>query len=152
LALRREIVKKRQLITRVRVGKWERRNAAILNRLDESIRDDHGLRQTFEDPGKTPVQLVFNPHSPALAESLRIFNELTDIDIAVQRVICNQLPPARRPRRWKTCSAEHPGAPAAVRNAAGGANRPRRLPGCPPRNVRPVPAAAHPGPTTAAAP
>lgn len=93
LALRQEIIRKRDIITKIKLASREVERDVIINRIDKSIRDYQALKRTFEDPEKTLIYLVLNPDPLSLAESLRIFDDLKEIDIPVNRVVCNKVTP-----------------------------------------------------------
>jgi len=77
LALRKEIIKKRELITKVRLLKKEIETDKVLSRVERSLEDY--------------TALVLNPDQLSLAESLRIVNELKGIDISLRRIIINKM-------------------------------------------------------------
>ncbi|MBW1953430.1 MAG: ArsA family ATPase [Deltaproteobacteria bacterium] len=91
LALRKEIIKKRELITKVRLLKKEIETDKVLSRVERSLEDYTALKELFEDSGKTQINLVLNPDQLSLAESLRIVNELKGIDISLRRIIINKM-------------------------------------------------------------
>ena len=90
LALRKEIIKKRDLITRVKLIKKEIERDKILNKINEMKRDYQNLKDIFEDCEKTHINIVLNPDILSLAESRRIFDALKDINIVCSRVINNK--------------------------------------------------------------
>jgi arsenite-transporting ATPase len=93
LALRQEIIKKRDLITKVKLIKKEVERDKILNKINEMKRDYQNLKDIFEDCDKTHINIVLNPDKLSLAESRRIFNALRDINIPCSRVINNKMLP-----------------------------------------------------------
>ena len=90
LKLRREIIKKRDLITRVRLLDKEIETDKVVLRIDRSIAEYTDLKELFEDPGLTRINLVLNPDLLSLAESRRIATELAGINIPLQRIIVNK--------------------------------------------------------------
>lgn len=91
LALREEIIKKRDLITKIKIIKKERETDKTLNKLNEMKNEYLDLKNTFESPSNTHVKLVLNPDKLSFAESLRILNFLKDININLRQVILNKM-------------------------------------------------------------
>ena len=91
LALREEIIRKRDLITKIKIIKKERETDKTLNKLNEMRNDYLDLKDTFESPSNTHVKLVLNPDKLSFAESLRILNFLKDININLSQVILNKM-------------------------------------------------------------
>ena len=91
LSLRQEIIKKRDLITKVKLMKKERERDKVLNKINEMKKDYEELKSIFEDPEKTHVKLVLNPDQLSLAESLRILKELKDINVDLNQIINNKM-------------------------------------------------------------
>jgi arsenite-transporting ATPase len=91
LSLRQEIIKKRDLITKIKLIKKERERDKVLNKINEMKKDYEELKNIFEDPEKTHVKLVLNPDQLSLAESLRILKELKDINVDLNQIINNKM-------------------------------------------------------------
>jgi arsenite/tail-anchored protein-transporting ATPase len=91
LALRKEIIKKRELITKVRLLKKEIETDKVLSRIEASITEYTALKELFEDPERTKVNLVLNPDLLSFAESRRIVNGLKEINIFLNQVIINKV-------------------------------------------------------------
>ena len=91
LSLRQEIIKKRDIITKIKLIKKERERDKVLNKINEMKKDYEELKSIFEDPKKTNVKLVLNPDQLALAESLRILKELKDINVDLNQIINNKV-------------------------------------------------------------
>lgn len=92
LALRREIIQKRELITKIKLLGKEFERDKVLNKIEEQRKQYQTLKETFEDIGRTHLVLVLNPDKLSHAESLRIFNTLKEINIKLSRVIYNKRP------------------------------------------------------------
>ena len=117
LALRREILAKRELITRIRLLDREVETDKVLTKLEAMVDRYTGLRRRFQDAGLTRVHLVLNPDRLSLAESRRIAAELARLRIRVARLVINRVEEAWDPR---PLLAEFPGVPAvAVRRSTG---------------------------------
>jgi len=93
LALRQEIIKKRDLITKVKLLKKEVERDKILNKITEMKEDYQRLKDIFEDCDTTHINIVLNPDRLSLAESRRIFETLRDIHIPCSRLINNKMLP-----------------------------------------------------------
>lgn len=91
LALREEIIRKRDLITKIKIIKKERETDKTLNKLNEMKNEYLDLKDTFENPSNTHVKLVLNPDKLSFAESLRILSFLKDINIDLSQVILNKM-------------------------------------------------------------
>jgi arsenite-transporting ATPase len=91
LDLRKEIIKKRDIITKIKLMKKERETDKILNTINTMKTDYNDLKSTFENPEVTHVKLILNPDKLSLAESLRILSFLKDININLNLVIKNKM-------------------------------------------------------------
>jgi len=95
--LRREILQRREIVTRVRFPGREVETDRLLLRLDESIEEYEALRTAFEDGSRTRITLVMNPDRLSLSESLRIAERLGDAGIRIERLLVNRVTPASGP-------------------------------------------------------
>jgi len=91
LALRREIISKRELITKVQLLNREVETDKVLRRLDRSVEEYTALKSLFQDPGRTRIELVLNPDRLSLAESRRIVTELRRIGIGLHQIVVNKV-------------------------------------------------------------
>jgi len=91
LTLRKEIIKKRELITKVRLMNKEIETDKVLSRIKDSIQEYTTLKELFEDPDLTRINLVLNPDQLSLAESKRIVEGLGAINISLSQVIVNKM-------------------------------------------------------------
>jgi len=91
LALREEIIKKRDLVTKIKIIKKERETDKTLNKINKMRNDYLDLKNTFESPSNTHVKLVLNPDKLSFAESLRILSFLKDININLNQLILNKM-------------------------------------------------------------
>lgn len=92
LALRREIIEKRELITKIKLLSKEFERDKVLNKIEEQRKQYQSLKETFENTDRTHVFLVFNPDKLSHAESLRIFNTLKELNIELFSTIYNKRP------------------------------------------------------------
>ena len=91
LALRQEIIKKRDLITKIKFIKKEFERDKVLNKINEMKEEYQDLKNIFEDPKQTEVKLVLNPDQLSLAESIRIFDGLKGINVSLNQIINNKV-------------------------------------------------------------
>jgi len=91
LTLRQEIIKKREIITKIKLIKKEVERDKILKKIKESKEEYLHLQKLFEDPDRTHIKLVLNPDKLSLSESIRILNALQDININLNQIICNKM-------------------------------------------------------------
>lgn len=92
LALRREIIEKRELITKIKLLTKEFERDKVLNKIEAQRKQYEILNQAFTNPENTQVYLVLNPDKLSHAESLRIFHSLKGINIRLYRTIYNKRP------------------------------------------------------------
>lgn len=92
LALRREIIRKRELITKVKMLGKEFEADKVLRKIEAQHHQYQTLKDTFEDTEQTQLFLVLNPDKLSHAESLRIFNSLREIDIQLFHAVYNKRP------------------------------------------------------------
>jgi len=90
LALRKEIIKKREIITKIKLIKKEFERDKVLNKINEMKNEFQTLKNIFENSVNTRVQLVLNPDQLSFAESMRIFEGLKDINIHVNQIVYNK--------------------------------------------------------------
>ncbi len=90
-ALRREILEKREIVTRVRFPGREVETDRIMIRLDESMGEYEELRKAFEDGSRTRITLVMNPDRLSLSESRRIAERLEETGIGIERLLVNRV-------------------------------------------------------------
>jgi len=93
LALREEIIQKREIITKIRLVNKEVERDKILNKIKELKAEYHRVKEIFQDREKTQVKLVLNPDKLSFAESVRILGALKKIDMSLNQVIYNKMQP-----------------------------------------------------------
>jgi arsenite-transporting ATPase len=91
LVLREEIIKKRELITKIKLGRKEIERDKVLKKIDEIRRQYQKLKAIFEDPEWTQIYLVLNPDRLSQAESVRIFDALKEMGIPIYQTIQNKM-------------------------------------------------------------
>jgi arsenite/tail-anchored protein-transporting ATPase len=101
LKMRREIIRKKEMITRIKLGKQEVEQDKVLNRIVERQSDYRNLCAVFTDPRKTRIHLVLNPDQLSLSESRRIVQTLRGIEMPVARIIVNKAAPGSSGARFQ---------------------------------------------------
>jgi len=92
LALRREIIEKRELITRIKLGTKELERDKVLNKIVEQQKQYQRLKEIFENSEVTQIHLVLNPDRLSHAESMRIYQSLKEIHVPLHRTVYNKRP------------------------------------------------------------
>lgn len=90
LTLRKEIIEKRKLITRIKLLRKERETDKVLNRIGEQQALFSDLKEMFSDHQSTRVNLVLNPDDLSFSESIRIIERLQEMSIAVNQLLLNK--------------------------------------------------------------
>jgi arsenite-transporting ATPase len=93
MELRQEIIKKRDLITKIKLVKTEIERDKVLKKIKDLRRDYEILRDTFESREQTQINLVLNPDKLSFNESIRILYALKDIKISLNLIIYNKMQP-----------------------------------------------------------
>ncbi|WP_462324157.1 ArsA family ATPase [Desulfoplanes sp.] len=92
LKLRRAILKKKEIISAIKVGKKEMEQDRIASRLGKMGEQYCKLGDLFEG-ASMHMNVVMNPDKLAFSESLRIREKLAEIGIAPARVFLNKIRP-----------------------------------------------------------
>ncbi len=87
--LRIEILKKREIISRIKLGKKELESDKIQNKLQNQISDYQKAQRTFINPDQSQINLVLNPDTLSLKESKRIYTELKRLELNISRLVLN---------------------------------------------------------------
>ncbi|HFB61935.1 MAG TPA: ArsA family ATPase [Bacteroidetes bacterium] len=90
LALRSKIIEKREIITRVRLGKKEIETDKIRNKLNQQIKEYREIKTVFEDPEKTSLNLVLNTDKLSFSESELIVANLSRFNMTIQNLFLNK--------------------------------------------------------------
>lgn len=77
--LRREILTKKEIVHRIRLGSRELETDRILGRLRQQVAFYEDLKTLFENPDATRIHLVFNQDRLSVRETGRICDELREI-------------------------------------------------------------------------
>ena len=90
LDLRNEIIKKREIITKVKIGKKEIERDKILNKLNEQIKDYNSVQKELEDQEMTIINLVLNDDKLSFSESEMIVKKLEIFNLHIGNIILNK--------------------------------------------------------------
>ncbi len=91
LELRSEIVAKRELITKIKMGKVEVETDKISKNLKTQLQTYRKIQMLFEDTYLTSLEVVINPEKLSIAEADEIIAQLSDMNIPVSKVLLNKL-------------------------------------------------------------
>ena len=91
LELRKEIIEKREIITKIKIGKKSFEQDKVLNKLNELKSQYKQLNEQFTDSGRINVNIVMNSDRLALKESERIYNSLKELGIPTADIFLNKL-------------------------------------------------------------
>ncbi len=91
LDLRKAIIKKRDIITKVKFGNTEIERDKILNKLNNQIEDYTAVSEEFEDDKKTILNLVMNTDKLSFSESELIVKRLNMINLSISNIIINKM-------------------------------------------------------------
>ncbi len=90
LELRNVIIEKRKIITKVKLGSKEIERDKIKNRLELQIQQYENVKNVFENPEKTVLNVVMNPDKLSFSESELIFKNLNEMGFKTANLIINK--------------------------------------------------------------
>jgi arsenite-transporting ATPase len=79
--LRQEILRKKEIVHRIQIGRRELETDRILGRLNQQSAFYADLKTLFENPAVTRIHLVFNPDQLSIRETGRICDGLREIEM-----------------------------------------------------------------------
>jgi arsenite-transporting ATPase len=91
LELRREIIDKREIITKIKIGKKSFEQDKVLNKLDELKLQYKQLNEQFTDSARIKVNIVMNSDRLSLKESERISKHLDRLGIHISDIFLNKV-------------------------------------------------------------
>ena len=91
LDLRNAIIKKREIITKVKIGSKEIERDKILNKLNEQINNYNLISKNFQDDKKTIINLVMNNDKLSFSESELIVKKLGMFNLFIGNIIINKI-------------------------------------------------------------
>jgi arsenite-transporting ATPase len=89
LKLRNKIVEKKEIITKIKIGKKEIERDRVKKKLESMIVDYSMLQDIFLSDA-IEINLVMNEDRLSFSESVRIKNRLDDLKIGVNRIVMNK--------------------------------------------------------------
>jgi len=92
LELRNEIVHKRELITKVKLGNREFQTDKVLKSLIDQRARYCGMQDIFENKRATDIRVVVNPDKLSLGETDEIIRILRELNIPVGQINMNKIP------------------------------------------------------------
>ena len=95
LSLRKLIYRKKEIVSKIRLGKITIEQDRVKQKLKDLHKRNIDLKARFMDK-RTHVHLVMNSDRLSLAEALRIRGRLSDMEMAMDRVVVNKLKPGER--------------------------------------------------------
>jgi len=90
MQLRHEIIKKRQIITKVKFGKKETETDKVLQQLTTQKEFYNRIQNTFQNENTTFVNIVVNPDELSYSESQDIISSLRNINVKPKDIIINK--------------------------------------------------------------
>jgi arsenite-transporting ATPase len=91
--LRNEIIKKKEIITRIHFGNITIERDELLNKLNKQLNEYDEIRKIIEDENHTQLVLVLNQDKLSFAESNLIIEKLKVADLNVKKVFVNKYDP-----------------------------------------------------------
>ena len=91
--LRNEIIGKRQILTKIKLGKANIETDKILSSLTNQIELYSTINSSFHNKDQTKLNLVLNADQLSLAESQLIVDRLKELNLEVYQIILNKFSP-----------------------------------------------------------
>ena len=88
--LRKEIIERQEMITKVKFGKKEFELDKVLNKLTQQRKYYTELQQVFKNISTSKINLVLNPDELSFAESKRIIEKLQKLGINISNLFLNK--------------------------------------------------------------
>ena len=88
--LRKEIIERQEMITKVKFGKKEFELDKVLNKLTQQRKFYTELQQVFKNISTSKINLVLNPDELSFAESKRIIEKLQKLGINISNLFLNK--------------------------------------------------------------
>ncbi len=90
LDLRNKIIEKKEIITKIRLGKKTIETDKIRKKLQEQIHDYREVKTVFENPEKTYLHLVMNTDKLSFSESELIVKHLDQFGMKIKNIFLNK--------------------------------------------------------------
>jgi arsenite-transporting ATPase len=88
--LREEIIRKREIISKIKFGKKEIEKDKVLNQLKRQIEFYRSIQNIFKDQVQAIVNIVVNPDKLSVIESQDIISHLQKVKISPSHIILNK--------------------------------------------------------------
>ncbi len=88
--LRNEIIKKKEIVTKIKFGNIQIERDKLLNKLNSQLDEYSAVREILEDKSRTELILVMNQDKLSLAESKLIIEKLKFSELAISKVFINK--------------------------------------------------------------
>ena len=88
--LRNEIIKKKEIVTKIKFGKVEIERDKLLNKLNSQLNEYSEVREILEDAERTELILVMNQDKLSLAESKLIIEKLKISKLKISMIFINK--------------------------------------------------------------
>ena len=95
--LRKEIIERQEMITKVKLGKKEYELDKVLNKLTHQRKYYTELQQVLRNFSTTKINLVLNPDELSFAESKRIIEKLQKLGIDISNIFLNKTEKDKEP-------------------------------------------------------
>ena len=106
--LRKEIIERQEMITKVKVGKKEFELDKVLNKLTQQRKYYTELQQVFRNFSTTKINLVLNPDELSFAESKRIIEKLQKLGINISNLFLNKTENDKGPKNIVSTFKKYP--------------------------------------------
>ena len=90
LDLRNKILKKKEIITKIKLGKTEVEQDKILNKLNAQINSYSNVKSVFENETQTILNLVLNTDKLSFSESKLIVKNLKGFNLRISNIFVNK--------------------------------------------------------------
>jgi arsenite-transporting ATPase len=91
ITLRNELIKKRELITKIKMGRKEFETDNILTRLTEQQQRYQNVQSLLENSEVAKIRIVVNPENLSMNESHDIVTTLKNLSIRVDQILLNKV-------------------------------------------------------------
>jgi len=90
LELRQEIMKKKEIITKIQLGKKEIETDKVTRKLEQQRQFFTEMRDIFQAPDRCSINLVVNPDRLSFAEAERIDHSMDEMGMRLTNIIMNK--------------------------------------------------------------
>lgn len=90
IQLRQEIIEKREIISKIKLGKKEVERDKVLIRLQQQTEFYQNIESIFKDVNRTVINIIINPDKLSLLESQDIIQHLKRLQLTPRQIILNK--------------------------------------------------------------